>query len=377
MLMPALGGTARRIVAATCGPISVEGSPLLAWTPDGRQLLFTTLRRRAAVWSELRLAPVDARDRNGGGPGDRRTRRSTTTRRPPSRPTAAGLPSRATTVPGDSIGSCCNGWIPASCPWVLRRRCRTSSRTSITPCTGTRPATDSGSPTAAKSSSGRSTARRDLSTRSVRASRAPRCPSSRRQRARVQRSSRIALTTIYSLCPWTPSRTARSASPLRARQSTAVEYHPRISPDGRTLAFVSDRTGARDIWLANPDGTNPRQLTRAGPTHRRLPAVVTRQQEHRVSLFGSRRATHDLSSRRRIGGTTTTVRGLLPRRLVCGRPQPVRHGAGPRELRRTHRRPDRAIASAWSREKPRPSPPDGQFLLYLSIARARLLPVAA
>jgi Tol biopolymer transport system component len=47
-------------------------------------------------------------------------------------------------------------------------------------------------------------------------------------------------------------------------QSTAVEYHPRISPDGKTLAFVSDRSGAREIWLANRDGTNPEQLTRVG-----------------------------------------------------------------------------------------------------------------
>jgi Tol biopolymer transport system component len=47
-------------------------------------------------------------------------------------------------------------------------------------------------------------------------------------------------------------------------QSTEVDYHPRISPDGRTLAFISGRGGARDIWLANPDGTNARQLTRVG-----------------------------------------------------------------------------------------------------------------
>jgi len=30
------------------------------------------------------------------------------------------------------------------------------------------------------------------------------------------------------------------------------------------LAFVSDRSGAREIWLANRDGTNPQQLTRLG-----------------------------------------------------------------------------------------------------------------
>jgi Tol biopolymer transport system component/DNA-binding winged helix-turn-helix (wHTH) protein len=43
--------------------------------------------------------------------------------------------------------------------------------------------------------------------------------------------------------------------------STAGQSHPRFSPDGRTLAFVSKRSGSSEIWLANFDGTNPRQLT--------------------------------------------------------------------------------------------------------------------
>jgi sugar lactone lactonase YvrE len=47
-------------------------------------------------------------------------------------------------------------------------------------------------------------------------------------------------------------------------QSTTVEYHPRISPDAKMLAFVSDRSGGRELWVANRDGTKPRQLTRLG-----------------------------------------------------------------------------------------------------------------
>ena len=43
--------------------------------------------------------------------------------------------------------------------------------------------------------------------------------------------------------------------------STAEETQPRFSPDGRSLAFRSDRSGTSEIWLADSDGQNPRQLT--------------------------------------------------------------------------------------------------------------------
>ena len=46
--------------------------------------------------------------------------------------------------------------------------------------------------------------------------------------------------------------------------STADENMPRFSPDGRLLAFASDRSGASEIWLADSDGENPRQLTHIG-----------------------------------------------------------------------------------------------------------------
>lgn len=38
--------------------------------------------------------------------------------------------------------------------------------------------------------------------------------------------------------------------------------YPTWSPSGDRLAFTSDRSGDRDIWTMNPDGSEPRQLTR-------------------------------------------------------------------------------------------------------------------
>ena len=47
------------------------------------------------------------------------------------------------------------------------------------------------------------------------------------------------------------------------------ERSSKWSPDGRTIAFFSDRSGQDEIWLMNADGTGqPRQLTTGGDTYK-------------------------------------------------------------------------------------------------------------
>jgi Tol biopolymer transport system component len=41
----------------------------------------------------------------------------------------------------------------------------------------------------------------------------------------------------------------------------SLESDPAWSPDGRKIAFVSDRDGNREIYVANADGSSPRRLT--------------------------------------------------------------------------------------------------------------------
>ncbi|TFI56988.1 amidohydrolase [Sphingomonas parva] len=48
----------------------------------------------------------------------------------------------------------------------------------------------------------------------------------------------------------------------RIAEGMPYEVQPRFSPDGRQIAFTSDRSGGDNIWIMNRDGSNKRQLTR-------------------------------------------------------------------------------------------------------------------
>jgi Tol biopolymer transport system component len=48
----------------------------------------------------------------------------------------------------------------------------------------------------------------------------------------------------------------------RLTSGQAFDGQPRFSPDGKTIVFVSDRSGSDNLWTVNVDGSNVRQLTR-------------------------------------------------------------------------------------------------------------------
>ncbi|WP_321324912.1 amidohydrolase family protein [uncultured Parasphingorhabdus sp.] len=50
--------------------------------------------------------------------------------------------------------------------------------------------------------------------------------------------------------------------PIRIAEGLAWEVQPRFSPDGRRIAFTSDRGGGDNIWIMNRDGSDKRQLTK-------------------------------------------------------------------------------------------------------------------
>ena len=58
-----------------------------------------------------------------------------------------------------------------------------------------------------------------------------------------------------------------SSSPLEVVTIVSDEarnYHPRLSPDGRLLAFDSDRDGERGVYVANRDGSQVRRVSGPG-----------------------------------------------------------------------------------------------------------------
>jgi Tol biopolymer transport system component len=54
---------------------------------------------------------------------------------------------------------------------------------------------------------------------------------------------------------------ARSDPRIWPASSSSIDSAPRFSPDGRRVVFVSNRSGAYEIWVANADGSAAFQLT--------------------------------------------------------------------------------------------------------------------
>jgi eukaryotic-like serine/threonine-protein kinase len=52
--------------------------------------------------------------------------------------------------------------------------------------------------------------------------------------------------------------------PKRLVSSTRLDHTPRYSPDGKRIAFASDRSGTDEIWVCDNDGSNAVQLTSFG-----------------------------------------------------------------------------------------------------------------
>ncbi len=48
----------------------------------------------------------------------------------------------------------------------------------------------------------------------------------------------------------------------RITSGMAFDSQPRYSPDGSRIAFLSDRDGAENLWIAKADGSNPKQLSK-------------------------------------------------------------------------------------------------------------------
>jgi Tol biopolymer transport system component len=55
--------------------------------------------------------------------------------------------------------------------------------------------------------------------------------------------------------------THRLGRSTRLISSTQLDATPAWSPDGKTIAFVSDRSGTQELWVCDADGSDPLKLT--------------------------------------------------------------------------------------------------------------------
>jgi hypothetical protein len=50
------------------------------------------------------------------------------------------------------------------------------------------------------------------------------------------------------------------ATVLTQSSGVGLNFQPRISPDGKLIAFISDRRGQYNLWVMNADGSNPHAI---------------------------------------------------------------------------------------------------------------------
>lgn len=111
-----------------------------------------------------------------------------------------------------------------------------------------------------------------------------------------------------------------TATPLLS--STREDTHPSISPNGKRIAFVSDRSGTSEIWVAQADGSSPNRLTDlGGPT---IHAVQWSPTGKRLCFVARRNGQSDLHVLPASGGTPSRLtkapsEDLVPRWSRDGR----------------------------------------------------------
>jgi Tol biopolymer transport system component/imidazolonepropionase-like amidohydrolase len=130
----------------------------------------------------------------------------------------------------------------------------------------------------------------------------------------------------------------------------SFESQPTWSPDGKTIAFLSDRTGVENLWIADANGSNPRAVSKDGRTNDRPQIMVSpawTPDGNYIVVSKSRPpepGTFSLFMYHRDGGTGVRIGAAPP-------PQPGPDAQGPPPAPPTNK-----MGAAVS--------PDGRFIYY-------------
>ncbi len=104
----------------------------------------------------------------------------------------------------------------------------------------------------------------------------------------------------------------------RITSGMAFDSQPRYSPDGQWIAFISDRDGADNLWIAKADGSDPRKLTKEKRAMLLSPTWTPDSQY--VLLVKSGRGGLNLHMYHINGGSGINITGSPKRRAAAGPP---------------------------------------------------------
>lgn len=123
----------------------------------------------------------------------------------------------------------------------------------------------------------------------------------------------------------------------------SFESQPKFSPDGKKIVFISDRSGAENIWLAEADGSTPKALTK-GRNQTFLSPSWTSDGEYVIASKSSESiGTYALWMYHKDGGSGVQI----------GQPEPPPQQPGSGQPPLVRRNKYGAVAS-----------PDGRFIYY-------------
>lgn len=83
----------------------------------------------------------------------------------------------------------------------------------------------------------------------------------------------------------------------------SFESQPKYSPDGKQIVFLSDRSGAENVWISDADGSNPRALTKGRNQQFLSPSWTPDGEYIIVSRSGESIGTYSLKMYHREGGS--------------------------------------------------------------------------